>query len=89
MKHGIGTAYIAGFKYVIQQGDDVVFEIDADFSHDPRYPRNLYSPKNVLSSSSKDYCNYQSMLALPLNAIFPRNPIIAFLGRILDVRQTY
>lgn len=36
-KLGLGTAYIAGFKYAIEQGYDAIFEMDADFSHDPRY----------------------------------------------------
>ena len=34
-KSGIGSAYIAGFKKSIQAGDDLIFEMDADFSHDP------------------------------------------------------
>jgi len=34
-KLGLGTAYIAGFKYAIEQKYDYVFEMDADFSHDP------------------------------------------------------
>lgn len=36
-KQGLGTAYIAGFKYAIEHGYDVAFEMDADFSHDPHY----------------------------------------------------
>jgi len=36
-KMGLGTAYIAGFKYAIEHGYDAAFEMDADFSHDPRY----------------------------------------------------
>ena len=36
-KLGLGTAYITGFKYAIAQGYDAAFEMDADFSHDPRY----------------------------------------------------
>lgn len=36
-KLGLGTAYIAGFKYAIEHGYDAAFEMDADFSHDPRY----------------------------------------------------
>jgi len=36
-KMGLGTAYIAGFKYTIEHGYDAAFEMDADFSHDPRY----------------------------------------------------
>jgi len=34
-KMGLGTAYVAGFKYAIAHGFDYVFEMDADFSHDP------------------------------------------------------
>ena len=34
-KQGLGSAYVAGFSYAIQQDVDCVFEMDADFSHDP------------------------------------------------------
>ena len=34
-KQGLGTAYIAGFRYAIQQSYDYIFEMDADFSHNP------------------------------------------------------
>ena len=34
-KMGLGTAYVAGFKYAIANNFDYVFEMDADFSHDP------------------------------------------------------
>lgn len=36
-KSGLGTAYLAGFKYAIKNNYDYVFEMDADFSHDPKY----------------------------------------------------
>ena len=36
-KLGLGTAYVQGFRYAIDQGYDVVVEMDADMSHDPRY----------------------------------------------------
>lgn len=35
-KMGLGTAYIRGFKYAIEKNYDYVFEMDADFSHDPK-----------------------------------------------------
>ncbi len=35
-KMGLGTAYVAGFKYAIQHQFDFVFEMDADFSHNPK-----------------------------------------------------
>ena len=34
-KLGLGTAYITGFKWALGHGYDYIFEIDADFSHDP------------------------------------------------------
>lgn len=34
-KLGLGTAYLAGFKWGLQRGYDLFFEIDADLSHDP------------------------------------------------------
>ena len=46
-KQGLGTAYIAGFKYAIQKNFDLVFEMDADFSHDPNeIPKFLEEIKN-------------------------------------------
>ena len=36
-KLGLGTAYVAGFRWALEQGHDYVFEMDADFSHDPRH----------------------------------------------------
>ncbi len=35
-KMGLGSAYITGFKWAIERGYDVVVEMDADFSHDPK-----------------------------------------------------
>ncbi len=37
IKDGLGRAYIAGFKWAIQNNYDFVFEMDADFSHGPEY----------------------------------------------------
>lgn len=36
-KLGLGTAYVAGFNYAFDNNYDYVFEMDADFSHDPKY----------------------------------------------------
>jgi dolichol-phosphate mannosyltransferase len=35
-KMGLGTAYIAGFKYALANRYDFIFEMDADYSHDPK-----------------------------------------------------
>jgi dolichol-phosphate mannosyltransferase len=34
-KQGLGTAYVEGFSYALQRNADYIFEMDADFSHDP------------------------------------------------------
>jgi len=36
-KMGLGTAYLAGFKYALERDFEFIFEMDADFSHDPSY----------------------------------------------------
>lgn len=36
-KMGLGTAYVAGFKWGLERGYDVLVEMDSDFSHDPKY----------------------------------------------------
>lgn len=36
-KLGLGTAYIAGFRWALERAYDFVFEMDADFSHDPAH----------------------------------------------------
>ena len=42
-KQGLGTAYITGFKWALKQGYEFVFEMDADFSHDPNDLPRLYA----------------------------------------------
>ena len=40
-KEGLGRAYLAGFSWAVAKGYDLIFEMDSDFSHDPRYLRDL------------------------------------------------
>ncbi len=42
-KLGLGTAYIAGFHWALEHGYDYIFEMDADFSHNPADLPRLYS----------------------------------------------
>lgn len=47
-KLGLGTAYLAGFKWALEQNYDFVFEMDADFSHDPVHlPQFLEAIRNA------------------------------------------
>lgn len=50
-KLGLGTAYIHGFKWALKQNYDFVFEMDADFSHDPL---DLVRLKNTCESEKLD-----------------------------------
>ena len=45
-KLGLGTAYIAGFKWALEHQYDYIFEMDADFSHDPNDLPRLYAACN-------------------------------------------
>jgi dolichol-phosphate mannosyltransferase len=36
-KEGLGKAYVAGFNWALSHGYEYIFEMDADFSHDPKY----------------------------------------------------
>jgi dolichol-phosphate mannosyltransferase len=40
-KLGLGTAYITAFRWALERGYDYVFEMDADFSHDPAYLKDF------------------------------------------------
>lgn len=49
-KMGLGTAYISGFKWGLKEGYETFIEMDADFSHNPKY-----LPKMFELSRSHDY----------------------------------
>jgi dolichol-phosphate mannosyltransferase len=40
-KEGLGQAYVAGFETALREGAELIVEMDADFSHDPAYLRDL------------------------------------------------
>jgi dolichol-phosphate mannosyltransferase len=57
-KLGLGTAYVAGFRWALERRYDYVFEMDADFSHDPahlpEFLRAIESADLVLGSRYRD-----------------------------------
>lgn len=71
-KLGLGTAYIAGFRWALERDYDYVFEMDADFSHNPDdLPRLLAACTDEgadLSVGSR-YCNGISVVNWPLGRI--------------------
>ncbi len=48
-KSGLGTAYVHGFKWALEKGYEYIFEMDADFSHNPKDLERLY-----------DCCHFES-----------------------------
>jgi len=71
-KMGLGTAYIAGFKYSIEHKYDYVYEMDADFSHDPKYlPQFLEEmEKGYDLVVGSRYINGVSVVNWPIRRLF-------------------
>ena len=71
-KLGLGTAYIAGFRWALERKYDLVFEMDADFSHDPeRLPDFLEAIKDsdvVLGSRYQD--GHVNVVNWPMSRLF-------------------
>lgn len=69
-KLGLGTAYVAGFKYAIENGYDAVFEMDADFSHDPLVlPQFLEKIRDFDFVLGSRYVNGISVVNWPLSRL--------------------
>ena len=69
-KMGLGTAYVAGFKYAIANGYEIVFEMDADFSHDPKeLPRLLENIQGYDFVLGSRYINGISVVNWPLRRL--------------------
>lgn len=72
-KQGLGTAYISGFKWSIAKGYDYIFEMDADFSHNPEDLIRLYHScknDNADMSIGSRYVKGGNVENWPLNRIF-------------------
>ena len=70
-KLGLGTAYITGFKWCVEQGYDYIFEMDADFSHNPDDLPKLYqacADGADLAIGSR-YCNGISVINWPIGRV--------------------
>lgn len=71
-KLGLGTAYVAGFKWALERNYSHVFEMDADFSHNPDdLPRLLAEccDKGADMSVGSRYCNGINVVNWPLSRI--------------------
>lgn len=71
-KLGLGTAYLMGFKWALEKGYDYIFEMDADFSHNPADLLRLYkacSEEGADMVIGSRYCNGVSVVDWPIGRI--------------------
>lgn len=71
-KLGLGTAYIRGFEWAIEHKYDFVFEMDADFSHNPNDLPRLYEACAVNGADvaiGSRYCNGVNVVNWPLGRV--------------------
>lgn len=71
-KQGLGTAYIAGFKFALSQRYEYVIEMDADFSHDPNdVPRLIHEVRTGVADLviGSRYCEGISIINWPLSRL--------------------
>ncbi|MDB4114000.1 polyprenol monophosphomannose synthase [Flavobacteriaceae bacterium] len=71
-KMGLGTAYIAGFKWALKRHYDFIFEMDADFSHNPKDLLRLYSAcenENCDMAIGSRYVTGVNVVNWPINRV--------------------
>lgn len=71
-KLGLGTAYITGFKWSIEHGYEYIFEMDADFSHNPDDLGKLYhacKDQGADLAIGSRYCNGISVINWPIGRV--------------------
>lgn len=70
-KQGLGTAYLTGFRWALENGYDYIFEMDADFSHNPEDLPRLYEAcaKCGGVAIGSRYCDGISVVNWPIGRI--------------------
>ena len=70
-KLGLGTAYITGFKWAIEHKYNYIFEMDADFSHNPKDLIRLYNAcaEGADLAIGSRYCNGISVINWPIGRV--------------------
>jgi dolichol-phosphate mannosyltransferase len=69
-KMGLGSAYVTGFKYALQQGYDYIMEMDADFSHNPEdVPRLIAAAQKYDLVIGSRYCNGVNIINWPFKRL--------------------
>ena len=88
-KQGLGTAYLAGFRWSLDKGYDYVFEMDADFSHNPDDLLRLYSAcaeHGADVAVGSRYCNGVSVVDWPIGRIIMSYYASAYVRGVLNMK---
>ncbi|HPS46774.1 MAG TPA: polyprenol monophosphomannose synthase [Bacteroidales bacterium] len=92
-KLGLGTAYIHGFKWALKKGYDYIFEMDADFSHNPDDLLRLYnacSKENAELAIGSRYINGVNVVNWPMGRVlmsYYASAYVRFITR-MKIRDT-
>ena len=88
-KQGLGTAYLTGFNWSLEHGYDYVFEMDADFSHNPEDLVRLYSAcaeQGADVAVGSRYCHGVSVVDWPMSRIVMSYCASVYVRGILDLK---
>ena len=87
-KQGLGTAYITGFNWSITHKYDYIFEMDADFSHNPQDLPKLYAACSNgadLAIGSR-YCKGISVINWPIGRVIMSYYASAYVRKVLGMK---
>ena len=77
-KQGLGRAYISGFKWALKRDYELIFEMDADFSHDPKYlPDFIKAAQNADLVIGSRYISGVNVINWPMSRL-----LISYFGNI-------
>lgn len=88
-KQGLGTAYLLGFNWALEHDYDYVFEMDADFSHDPNDLLRLYkacAEDGADLAVGSRYCNGVSVVDWPIGRIIMSYFASAYVRTVLGMK---
>ncbi len=88
-KLGLGTAYLTGFRWALEKGYDYIFEMDADFSHDPDDLPRLYdacAKQGADMSIGSRYCHGISVINWPIGRIIMSYYASVYVRTVLGIK---
>ena len=88
-KLGLGTAFLTGFRWSLDHGYDYIFEMDADFSHNPDDLLRLYracSEEGADLAIGSRYCHGVSVVDWPIGRIVMSYYASAYVRMVLHMR---